>query len=1190
MSSIEVRELAVQLDGSVIPGSLATGYTPKPLNDGFEIGLGDIDGAYQVKYTTRITGTQDATYTNKAVVTGDNLDTPLEKSANVEVRYSKPLDKKALHYDAPTQTITWSIQYNYNERKIAQSDAWLKDAFDKKQLEFVDGSFEIYEMAIKDNGSAVRKTGKPLIPGTDYILDTKAEYGFHLSFKNEVTSAYEIIYKTKASGRIYDESVAINNKVEMYDGHSKETGRNIGQVIFDKSAGNVDYANKTIEWTLSLNKDQQEMKNVVIRDDIKGQGMTFLPDTLHISGLELNKDYTVKPDPSYKEAFVIEFKNPVKKHHYITYKTKFNFAEIQNKEYRNRAVLTWEDEKGPHEIEKSAIVRPDNYTTGNGNKTGEYNAVTKEITWTIDVNYNLHQIGSAVIRDFYTGGQTFVEDSLTVHHLTLTGGRDGVELGAEVPKTGYTFQKQTENGLDGLEIKLGAIDSAYRITYKTSLQGPVAAEYKNHAAMWDESNPDQKIFEKSAVVKPKFGGEFLNKTGKQGTGADQDFAFWQLSINRSQSHLEPGAEVTDTLSGNQILVKDSFKLYATIVDPSGSLRKGGLADPASYKLDIGETHFKLTFVNALDTAYILEYQSFINAEDGENIDNNAKFSGKSIETVEDSDQEVVIVRFSGAGGGANSPGKGDLKIVKVDAGSKKPLAGAKFGLYDASGANLLKELVTDEQGRAVFEGVKYKNYILKELSAPSGYVIDQAYLKGKLIKFAASSKEFTVENEKGTWNLELTKIDRDQPSKGLEGAVFKLQYDNGSGFADVIGYENLTTDASGKILLSKLQPGKYQLVEIKAPKGYKLNSTPIPFTIEPNQTTVKTISAPNESYVGSVELVKVDKDSGASLAGAQFELRDGDGYVLLTGLTTDKEGKLFVDQLKAGKYQFAEISAPNLYVVNPEPLKFEIVNDVKLEVIFENERMPGSLKLTKVEKGYPDKKLQGAEFRILDAKQSPVKDKDGKELAGLVTDENGVLHVEGLKPGQYYVEETKAPAGYIRDSKPILIEIQSGQETPIRVENIRYTGGEGGTTPPNPEPPTGPNPEPPVGPQSEQPGEPTTPGNPNGPTTPTDPNGETGEPGDPDGAVDPLPPPPAKEQENKPGKPGKPSKGSNDDPKKNDNGQPSDGGNQKNNLPSGPVLPKTGEESQLLYQLIGYGSILLGAALLLVGRKRKMNS
>ncbi|WP_019240654.1 MULTISPECIES: SpaA isopeptide-forming pilin-related protein [Bacillus] len=1047
--SIKVYELTVKLDGSVVPSTDAVNVTPNLLTNenGFEIAFGDIDKAYRVIYTTNvkpiIVEPYTKTYTNKATITGKENDKPItmDDSTSVNVNFSKPLSKSSTGYNSSTQTITWEIQYNYNEQSIEKNNAWIKDYFDKNHQEFLPSSLVVYNVKINDDGTTV--TGSE-VPQSEYTVDKDASHGFVLNFNKDINSAYKIVYQTKAINRVHEDQYTVKNNVEIYDGTKTEAKRDINQVIFKKNRGQVDYAKKTIEWKINLNDDNKEMNDVVITDSYKDKNLKLDPNSLVIQTgttiLEAGKDYKLVENPEYNEGFKITFLKPLTSSHVLTYKTEFDpTKKIPNGGYKNNATLNW-TENGIKQtsISKSATLDPDNYTKNNGNKTGKYNAQTKEITWTIDVNYNLYEVNNAIIRDFYTGIQTFVPDSLQVYELELTGSNDGVKVGNLVSKENYTLTQPLQNAEknDGFELKLGKINKAYRITYKTSLKNQtVKAEYKNHATMQD-GDQGVNLFDQSATVNPKHGGEYINKEGKQGTGVESDLALWTININRSQSTIEAGAKLTDTLSANQILINKSFELYAATVAENGTLTKGALVDPSDYILEFatvnGQNTFTLTFKKEVTSAFFLQYKSFINANHNETISNNASFAGQFDGVIDKSDNESFQADFQGAGGGASIAGKGDFTIVKVDAdNNKKALAGATFELYDKSGTMLLETVTTDENGKAVFKDYKYKTYKLKEVFAPSGYVISQDYKSGKEIIFSKDTATLTIENKELRQGFELTKVDDKDNNKKLEGASFTLQYDAGDGYK---GDEVLTTGADGKLAKGNLKPGKYQLVEQKAPKGYQLDKTPITFTIGEEQTEILQLTAKNEIYVGSIELEKKDLFDQTPLPGAKFDIQDADGNTVKTGLVTGQDGKLKSTGLAAGIYYLVEIAAPADYVLDSTPIKFEIINDVPLKLTVTNKLIPGSVKLTKVSSENKDIKLKDAEFKLIDENNKIVKDSSGKELIGLVTDKDGELVVKDLNPGKYYFVETKAPAGYLLDSKPIAFEIKKNQEPEEHVE------------------------------------------------------------------------------------------------------------------------------------------------------------
>ncbi|MBC1416855.1 collagen binding domain-containing protein [Listeria innocua] len=295
-----------------------------------------------------------------------------------------------------------------------------------------------------------------------------------------------------------------------------------------------------------------------------------------------------------------------------------------------------------------------------------------------------------------------------------------------------------------------------------------------------------------------------------------------------------------------------------------------------------------------------------------------------------------------------------------------------------------------------------------------------------------------------TGSVTLTKQDA-KTKATLEGAEFKLVDANGT-----ILQENITTDASGQLNVSNLKFATYQLIETKAPTGYKLDSTPVEFTIGENNKEI-TVTKENTLNTGAVELTKVDAATKATLAGATFELQDKDGSVLQTDLKTDENGILKVTDLVPGNYQFVETSAPTGYILDSSPVSFEIIADETdqiVKVTKENILEVGAVELTKVDAA-TKALLAGATFEL--------QDKDGKTLqTGLTTDENGVLKVTDLVPGTYQFVETNAPIGYELDASPVVFEILYGendQVVKVTKENKAET-----TPPPTPLIPTPPVP------------------------------------------------------------------------------------------------------------------------------------
>ncbi|WP_448163208.1 SpaA isopeptide-forming pilin-related protein, partial [Bacillus mobilis] len=169
----------------------------------------------------------------------------------------------------------------------------------------------------------------------------------------------------------------------------------------------------------------------------------------------------------------------------------------------------------------------------------------------------------------------------------------------------------------------------------------------------------------------------------------------------------------------------------------------------------------------------------------------------------------------------------------------------------------------------------------------------------------------------------------------------------------------------------------------------------------------------------------------------------------------DKDGKISVSDLRPGDYQFVETKAPTGYDLSAKPIPFTITKGQSqvTSVTALNSLTTGAMELTKVDMDHHGT-LEGAIFNILD--------QDGKVVReGLQTDGHGKLIVNDLKPGNYQLVETKAPAGYQLDASPINFTIEKAQATPLQltVSNKKIDSSSGGddkpVTPPNKEEETG---------------------------------------------------------------------------------------------------------------------------------------
>ena len=379
--------------------------------------------------------------------------------------------------------------------------------------------------------------------------------------------------------------------------------------------------------------------------------------------------------------------------------------------------------------------------------------------------------------------------------------------------------------------------------------------------------------------------------------------------------------------------------------------------------------------------------------------------------------------------------KGSLTINKVDAETGKALAGVTYRLFDASG-NKVADATTGADGKAVFADLSQGKYGYQEISAPSGYVVDNTKYQ---ITITATALNITAKrtNTPAKASVEIVKVDGDNKTP-LQGAGFRLYDASNKQVAE--GY----TDASGKLTFSGLRLGSYTYKEFKAPDGYVLNDTAYSAVLNKNGQVLK-VTRENTPVKGSIEILKVDADTKQPLAGVVFRLFDANGNKIADG-TTDTTGKVTFSGLRLGKYFYQEISSLDGYVLDETKYDFILTTaNLNIKVTRENVPAKGSITARKVDAtGSP---LTGAELLL----ETSADGKTWTEVGRVTTDKTGTAKWSDLKIGtQYRITEVKAPAGYTLLTEPLFTGTldSSNRDIVITACNsagfvLPFTGGNG---------------------------------------------------------------------------------------------------------------------------------------------------
>ena len=323
----------------------------------------------------------------------------------------------------------------------------------------------------------------------------------------------------------------------------------------------------------------------------------------------------------------------------------------------------------------------------------------------------------------------------------------------------------------------------------------------------------------------------------------------------------------------------------------------------------------------------------------------------------------------------------------------------------------LGTFTTGENGLFYVPDLAPGDYILTELTSPPGYILDPTPLN----IYIEGGKLNTVEVFNIPYSsLRLLKIDS-ETREPLASAIFKL-YDEKR-----LEIGTYTTSTLGEIHLTNLPSGVYYLQEQKAPAGYVLDTTVRQVELIGGRTT--TVEWKNTA-LGSLRILKIDKETKKPLYGATFLLYDGKNN-LLGEFSTDQNGLItFGKNLSAGTYKLKEIKAPDDYVLDETVRTVTVKENETTEIVVENQPKLGRIQIQKVSSGYnevtKDKEnasLKNAVFKIYDNKMNLV---DTIETEG----RNGIATSKLLPLGVYGIKETSSPDYYFTDGEMFYAEIK----------------------------------------------------------------------------------------------------------------------------------------------------------------------
>ncbi|MCH5280606.1 MAG: hypothetical protein J1E61_03990 [Lachnospiraceae bacterium] len=1048
------------------------------------------------------------TYVNNAKYEPKDDDVKTNGPQNGTFTLNPNLVEKAGEMNADG-TITWTVTINRDKMNIGgatYTDTIIGDWFD---------------------GFAGDITYTPAEPR---LTINKTGNGFNVEFppnyNQEVTFTYTTTVKSDFEGNTFTNKADLKKPGEFNVG---KTATVTDTDLIDKAFGHYNAIEQTLTWTITVNPGGEDLKNVKVTEDFSDLFPGYLGPQSNwveivsatyddgrdlLSGADKNGNKVTFDlgDVSRKREITVvlkltdAFNSWLAEHPDITglnFTNKTNITATKNGRdvTDHDSATTWVPN----------VQKPD-YIEKSGKSLGD-----GTIEWTITVHNHDNVITDMTISDRLPEGLEYVPGSMFVRSTWSAaeepGGvryvddtkiwTDGKELNYPIYQNGRYVADFPEAWVKNFRDQWSAY---FEIVFRTKPTGNPedivdgahnGKTYVNTAdfdAVIDGGNVHE---EETAKVDQPAGGILKKDIISQ----NKRDIVWEVTINEGRYDLGTNlTTITDTLEDCYMYVSGDLYIedeegHRTVV-PQGNPAAGDFCN-----ITVVNNQIVVQLPAIRDRKFVFQFMTTFVVSQGAMDDylplqNTVEFKGIGNGEQAKSGR-IENVDFSEAGGsGKLSRG---IRIVKVDGNDiAKVLAGAVFDLYepgeDGKPDRWLGTVTTDENGRALFD-MDLKMFLgktlkLKESTPPYGYTeadagypegyepigggeygiyieITEAVIANDILEIQVTNKP--EEEEVKTASIKLRKVDKDENTSVLSGAVFEWY-----NAADPTKKYTSTTNASGEITINDLEEGTYYLTEITPPKGHKLGTNPMKIKVvidevgdelvvayfditggEPGtQMTPGTggsVTVVNEKAKGSLTITK-QNENGGPLTGARFGLyEDAACTRLIEEKTTGPNGTVTFDNLELGKtYWYKETVAPNGYVLDDTPHSFVVgketdTADQNKPITVTNKLAVGNLVIDKYdEKG---NMMRNAVFGLWVWDDTILPSGDWKEYVPsgstgqytVTTNTRGEARFENLPFGKYQVRESGAPTGYDYEVISEDVTIEKLGDTHIEINNKLVT-------------------------------------------------------------------------------------------------------------------------------------------------------
>ena len=392
------------------------------------------------------------------------------------------------------------------------------------------------------------------------------------------------------------------------------------------------------------------------------------------------------------------------------------------------------------------------------------------------------------------------------------------------------------------------------------------------------------------------------------------------------------------------------------------------------------------------------------------------------------------------------------------------------GTLRAAKGEVVDTITTGEDGAATSKELYLGKYEVREVTAPTGYVLNteahavELVYAGQNVAVTETATDFVNERQRVQIDLVKSLAVDEAYGIGKSGEIFDVTFglfaaeELTAADGEVIPADGLieviSLDENGKGLVrSDLPIGSYYVKELSTNAAYVISDEkyPVVFEYAGQDTATVHITAnegeaiENDIIYGSVSGKKSDED-GNALGGAVIGiLKAGtteftkDTAIAYT--TTAEDGSFAFENVPYGTWVIREIESPTGFVLSEEEIAVTVSEvDEVVEIELVNYFIKGNIELTKVDEDYPDNKLSGAVFEVYADMNGDGKLDEGDTLLGEMTElEGGIYQMNELRYGKYLVREKTAPTGFVLDENVYPVSIEENGKT-YTVENEAGVG------------------------------------------------------------------------------------------------------------------------------------------------------